>query len=156
MFMITIILVILAIGLLLTVLELFFIPGTTIVGILGVIFSIAGIAITYDQFGPEIGMYVLIVTSIAKVGVLYWSFHTGAWMRFSLKSAITSKVNEGITNGLVIGEQGITMTTLRPAGKAEFGQRILEVTTAGTYIENGSVVRIKSIDSNQITVEPTN
>jgi membrane-bound ClpP family serine protease len=156
MFMLFIILTIIAIGLILTVLELFFIPGTTIVGLLGVIFSIAGIIITFRYFGSDIGFVVLASTTAAKIGVLYWSFHYKAWSRFSLKSAIRSKVNEGMTEGLTIGQTGTALSTLRPFGKAQINNREYEVKTlSGRYVDTGAQIIIKDISSNQIIVEPT-
>lgn len=156
MFMISIILVILAIGLILTVLEIFFIPGTTLVGILGMVFSISGVVITFRYFGPEVGWYVVMATTLVKIGVLYWSFHVNAWSKFSLKSSMKSKVNEGITDGLLVGATGRAVSTLRPSGKAEFNERQFEVRTAGPYVENGTQIRITGIILNQIIVEPTN
>ena len=154
--MLTIILIILAIGLLLTIVELFFIPGTTFVGVLGVVFSVAGIIIAYEHFGAEIGLYILLSTSVVKLGILYWSLHIKAWNKFSLKSAITSRVNGDRTEGLIIGQTGTAITTLRPFGKGEFMNRQIEVKTTGPYLENGASIRIREITDNQIIVEPTN
>ena len=154
--MVIIILTIILIGVILTVLELFFVPGTTLVGLLGLIFSIAGVVITYRYYGTDVGMYVLSATTVLKLGILYYSFQRKAWTQFSLKTAINSKVNEGITDGLTIGETGVTMSTLRPIGKARFNQREFEVRTSGNYIDTGMAIRITDISSNQITVEPTN
>lgn len=156
MLMLTIILVILLIGLALTILELFFIPGTTIVGILGVMFSIAGIVISYRAFGAGIGTTVLVSTTVVKAGVLYYSLHWKAWSRFALRSAIKSRVNEGITEGLIVGTTGRTVSTLRPIGKAMFSDRTFEVRSQGQYIENGTLIRIVGISLNDIIVEPTN
>lgn len=154
--MIIIISTIILIGLALTVLELFFIPGTTLVGLLGLIFSIAGVIITYRHYGSDIGLYILISTSLLKIGIIYFTFQRKAWNHFSLKSSIKSKVNEGITDGLEIGNTGITVSTLRPIGKAQFNDREYEVKTSGNYVENGIDIRITQISFNQITVEPTN
>jgi membrane-bound ClpP family serine protease len=156
MLAITLILIIIGIGLVLTILELFFIPGTTIVGFLGLIFSVAGILLAYDQFGNDVGMTVLVTTSIAKVVILYLSFHHGAWWKFSLKSAIESKVNEGLTANLKPGATGKTVSTLRPVGKAEFNNLEYEVKTSGNYLENNVPIRIIQVESNQIVVEPIN
>lgn len=156
MVMLTIILIILGIGMVLLILELFFIPGTTIVGLLGLIFSIAGIVITYRHFGSETGHIVLISTTAFKAGILYWSFHYNAWSRFSLKSAMKNRVNEGLTEGLSVGLKGKALSSLRPFGKAQINDREYEVKTlTGGFIDNGTEIRILEIRSNQIIVEPT-
>ncbi len=67
MFMWIIIISLLAIGLGLIIVELVFIPGTTVVGLLGLIFSIVGIVISYSHFGNDIGFYILLGTLITTL-----------------------------------------------------------------------------------------
>lgn len=143
----------LLIGLTLLVVEIIFIPGTTVVGILGVIFSIVGIVITFKHFGSETGYYVLTGTGIATIGALYYSFKSGTWNKLALNSSIKSKVNEGSMSGLRVGDEGITVSSLKPSGKAEFNGENFEVRTTGNYVEPKSKVRIIRIESQQILVE---
>jgi membrane-bound ClpP family serine protease len=152
----TIIIALLIIGLALIIIELVFIPGTTVVGVLGLVFAIAGIVITYRHFGKETGFSILIFTAIATLVTLVYSFRSGAWSKLSLKSSMDSKVNEGMTASLKVGDIGKSISTLRPIGKAEFDARQYEVKTSGEYIETGTAIKIKEIISNQIIVEPTN
>ena len=144
----------LLIGLTLIIVELVFVPGTTVVGLLGLIFAIVGIVISYSHFGDDIGFYILLATLAATLAALFYSFRSGAWSKFSLKSSMNSKVNEGIMASLQIGDEGITVSTLRPIGKAEFNNKTFEVKTSGNYIERGEKVRITQIESHQIVVEP--
>lgn len=154
MLMWIIILALLLIGISLIIVELVFIPGTTVVGLLGLIFTITGIVVSYNHFGREIGMYVLLGASIIMAVSLYFSFRSNAWSRFSLKSSIDSKVNEGSLASISIGDEGVTISALRPVGKANFHDHILEVKTSGNYMEQGQRVKIILIQANQIFVEP--
>lgn len=156
MLMWIIIISLLAIGLGLIIVELVFIPGTTVVGLLGLIFSIVGVVISYNYFGNDIGFYILIGTLITTLVALFYSFRTGAWTRFSLKSSIDSKVNEGMLRILNVGEEGITRSPLRPMGTAEFNNQNYEVRSLGTFVESGTRVKVIQIHSNQIVVEPIN
>jgi membrane-bound ClpP family serine protease len=142
-------------GLILIIAEVVFIPGTTIVGVLGVIFMIAGIVFTYSQYGKEAGFYVMLGSGLATGAALYLSFRKGAWNKFSNKSAIDSKVNEGMSSVLSEGEIGVTVSALRPIGTAEFNGKIFEVKTSGSYVTNAVPVKIIKIRSNDIVVEPT-
>src|SRR5688572_17219312 len=135
MIMWIVILSLLLMGLALIIVELVFIPGTTLVGLLGLIFTIVGVVISYDHFGSDIGFYFLIGTLITTLIALFFSFRTGAWTKFSLKTSIDSKVNEGLTQQLKVGDEGVTVSTLRPMGKAEFQTEIFEVKTFGSYVE---------------------
>src|SRR5690349_108843 len=102
------------IGLLLIVVEVIFIPGTTIVGIIGVVFAGTGIIVTYRHFGTDVGLYVFLGTAVFTAVALIVSFRSKAWTRFANQSAINSKVNEGITASLSEGEEGIALSTLKP------------------------------------------
>lgn len=141
-------------GLLLIIVEVVFIPGTTVIGLLGLIFTIVGIVFSYTHFGSEIGSYVLLVTAAASAVALYLSFRKGAWKKFSHQSAIDSRVNEGMADHLTAGEEGVSTSALRPMGSAEFNGRIFEVKTNGEYVPNGIKIRIVKIRSNDILVEP--
>ena len=142
-----------AIGLTLFIVEVVFIPGTTVVGLLGVLFGAAGIAISYKHFGNTVGTYILLITVVAIAGSLYYSFKSGAWSKFSLKSSIKSKVNEGMLTHLNIGDVGVTRSTLRPIGNADFNGKTFEVRSLAEYIEANEKVRIINIESGQIIVE---
>jgi membrane-bound ClpP family serine protease len=151
-----IIISLLTIGLGLIIVELVFIPGTTVVGLLGLIFTIVGIVISYQYFGDDIGFYILIGTSVATLVALFYSFRTGAWTRFSLKSTMNSKVNEGITEVLNVGDEGTTRSPLRPMGTAEFGRQNFEVRSVGSFVDTGTRIKIIQVNASQIIVEPIN
>ncbi len=156
MLMWIIILSLLLIGLALIIVELLFIPGTTVIGLLGLIFSVTGIVVSYSHFGNDIGFYILLATLATTVLAFIYSFRSGAWSRFSLKSSNDGKVNEGMIKDLNIGDEGISVSTLRPFGKATFKEKTIEVKTAGDYVERGQKVKILHIELNQITVQPIN
>jgi membrane-bound ClpP family serine protease len=143
-------------GLILVVAEIVFVPGTTLVGVIGFCFLIVGVGLSFRYFGGEAGWITLGITSVACGGLLYFSFTTDAWKRFSLKSASNSKVNEGELDHLQVGMEGKTVSALRPMGKAELNNQTVEVKTNGDYLDSGSRVRIIKILMNQIIVEPIN
>lgn len=142
------------IGLVLVVVEIIFIPGTTIVGVFGVLFVLAGIFFTYKEYGSGIGTYTLIGTSVAGGVLLVLSFRSGLWKKFSLTTSIEGKVNEGINKDLKVGDEGTTTSSLRPMGSAEIGNRIVEVRTNGDYLASGTKVRIVRLLDNDVIVEP--
>lgn len=150
----TIIFSLIFLGLVLVVIEVVFVPGTTVVGIIGVIFAGAGVIICYRHYGNEAGLYLLIGTSAVAAIALYLSFRSKAWTRFANKSAINSKVNEGKTLALRVGQEGIALSTLKPAGKAQFEDGEFEVRTLGDFVDAQTKVTIVSIQANQIIVKP--
>lgn len=152
----SIIISLLFIGLTLLILEIVFVPGTTLVGIIGVIFAGAGVLVTFKEYGSETGMYVLVGSSAIAAVALYLSFKSNAWQRFANNSVIRSKVNEGLTATLALGDEGVTLSTLKPIGKAQFKGSQFEVKTLGDYVDVGTKVKIVHIESNQIIVKPLN
>jgi membrane-bound ClpP family serine protease len=152
----TIIVVLLLIGLALIIIEVIFIPGTTVVGLIGVVFSVVGIVVSYRYFGKETGFYILLGVSAATAVALFYSFRSGMWSRFSLKSAMDSKVNEGLTTSLKVGDEGKAISTLKPMGKVEFASGQFEVKTLGDYVDAGTKVKIVHIESHSVIVKPLN
>ncbi len=53
------------------------------------------------------------------------------------------------------GDVGVAATDLRPAGRASFEGRPVDVKSVSTYIERGSPVRVVSVDRFVIEVEET-
>lgn len=52
----------------------------------------------------------------------------------------------------LVGQTGVAMTPLRPAGTAEIGGRRVDVVTAGEYVEAGAAVTVVKVDNWHITV----
>ena len=144
----------LLLGILLVIVEIIFIPGTTIVGIVGAIFMIAGVVSSFTYFGQQGGWITLGATGLGSAIIAYYAFKTNVWGKFSLKTTSVGKVNEGELIGLEVGQEGITISSLRPSGKAEIKEKTYEVKTLGTFVDSGSKVKIIKINSNQIIVEP--
>ena len=141
-------------GLALLVAEIIFVPGTTLVGLLGFIFLVVGVSLSFNYFGREVGWITVGCSAVAAGVLVYFAFKSNLWGRFSLKTSIKSKVNEGALDGLTLGEEGVAMSALRPSGKAELKDKTFEVRTQGAYVDSGTRIRIIKILSNQIIVEP--
>ncbi len=141
-------------GLALIIAEIIFVPGTTVVGIIGFVFLVLGTGLSFFYFGRTAGWMTTGGTGVASAVLLYYAFKANVWGHFSLKSTNTGKVNEGELEALTVGAEGVALSALRPIGKAEFGEKTYEVKTLGNYVETGKKIRITQIRSNQIIVEP--
>lgn len=146
------------VGIILIVVEIILVPGTTIVGIAGLLLTLTGLVLGFRYFGSTTGYILLASSAAVSGGALYWSLRARAWDRFSLKSTIDGRVNEGKMVDLQVGMEGTALSSLRPSGKADFNGRAFEVTTYGNYVESGSRVRIINVNiaSHRIIVEPVN
>lgn len=144
------------VGLVLIYLELIFVPGTTFVGIIGLIMTGVGIYIAFEKHGDSVGYMVLGGSFLVTIVGLVYSFKAKTWDRFALKQANKGHVNQNYTEGLEIDMTGLAISDLKPIGKAEFKDKAYEVTSHGHLIESGEEVRIVRIDRNKIIVDTTN
>ena len=133
-----------------------FVPGTTVVGILGLIATILGIYLSFDYFGSEVGWWFTFGSTLFFAMAIYISFRNKTWEKLALKDTNIGKVNEGLTDSLAIGDKGVAISTLKPIGKAEIKDKEYEVRTNGDYVDSGTLVQIIKIGKNNIIVEPTN
>lgn len=140
-------------GLLLIVVEILFVPGTTIVGLFGFAFAISAIFGAYKYFGATAGNYFLVGSLITFTVVIYLSFKSEVWLRFANKDKIEARVNDGLLSSLIEGMEGTTLSELRPIGKAEFSNKVYEV-TANHHVGAGKHVRITKVKDSRIFVEP--
>lgn len=148
----TFIIVLILISIVLIFIEVFFIPGTTIVGVLGLIFAIIGIYYAYNE-SITIGNITLAVTIIIFTATIIIGSKSGVWSKLSNKDAITSKVNIIDNTNLVVGTQGKAISAIRPIGKARINGKNYEVKSLGEYINTGSTVEIIKIQGNKIIVK---
>jgi membrane-bound ClpP family serine protease len=147
-------LIVLGIGLI--VIEIIFVPGTTVVGIVGLLSLIAGNYFAFEYFSTLTASAILGLSLTGGAITTVIAFKSGTWNRFSLKGVNTSRVNLGPEDQLQIEQRGVALSALRPFGKAEFDNKIYEVRSAGNYVKQGEKIRIILLDGPKIYVEPIN
>jgi membrane-bound serine protease (ClpP class) len=69
------------------------------------------------------------------------------------KLQIDATAPPDVSEKIKIGDEGIAMTKLRPAGRAKFQQAIVDVVTQGDLIEKDSKVKIIRIEGNKVVVK---
>jgi membrane-bound ClpP family serine protease len=143
----------LLIGLILLLAEVLFIPGTTLVGILGLAVSLAGVFYAYLIFDPWIAGWITALAVLLNLGAIIHGFRTGAWNRFSLKSSMRGGAFDGRTSGLSVGMTGKAVSDIKPIGKAIFGEEVYEVKSDMGFIEVGKEISIIKIENNKILVK---
>ena len=129
-------------GTFLIVAEIIFVPGTTVVGILGFIFSAYCIYLGYDYFGPTTGTLILIGGAILNVLALVLAFKGKSWERFSLKGTMEGRFNEEMKHDIKIGDRGRSISSLKPVGKALFGEIEMEVSSNGGFVNENIEIMI--------------
>ena len=147
-----IIIIFLLIGLALIALEIVALPGA-VSGICGGVIVIIGIWQTYSNYGSTAGNITLISSIVVGIVMLAILLKSGTWKRFSLNDESDSKVNRVDSSTIRVGAQGVTISRLAPAGKAMFGNEIVEVHSEGMFIDEKHPVEVVSIEGYLITVK---
>tara|TARA_B100000989_G_scaffold294301_1_gene273192 strand:- start:408 stop:872 length:465 start_codon:yes stop_codon:yes gene_type:complete len=141
------------IGLFLVVIEILFIPGTTVFGIFGITSIILSNYLFFQYFGPELIIYYMIGSSIMVLGVIIYSLKSKTWAKVSLEKVHTTKVSKNIYDKIKIGDVGKTKSVLRPYGKGQFGNKIYEIKSAENYIDENKKIKIINILQDKILVK---
>ncbi len=144
--------ILLLIGIILIVVEVILVPGTTFVGILGIILLAFGVFQVYQQYGSTAGNYALVITAILCILAIVQAFRTDAWGKLALNKQLKGRVNELDENRLSIGMIGKTISFIRPAGTVDFDGYAVEVQSEIGAIDAGKLVKITKIDGNKVTV----
>jgi membrane-bound serine protease (ClpP class) len=149
------IIIILVVGFLLIAAEVF-VPGM-ILGILGVLCLVAGVAWSYMEYGAGTGTLVL-----AGVGVL----GTGAFLVYMSVFSRTfigrGVINKGalandpdLIRPALLGVSGVALTMLRPSGTAKIEGRRVDVIAEGNFIEAGAPLTVVRVEGNRVIVRRT-
>lgn len=148
----TTILLIIIIGLVLVAVEIFLVPGTTVIGILGGAAIITGMVCSFMMLDAGTGWIVFSITLAVCILLGYFGFRGDTYQRFAVKSNIDSKIIDPV-NSLRVGLEGTTITRCAPIGKAQFGTTLEEVYSMTEFIESHTKIRIIHIKENKIFVE---
>ena len=140
-------------GLVLLLVEILFIPGTTVVGILGFLVSLAGLAFAFTNFDYSLALWITGGALVLNFGAVWYGFSSGVWKKLSLKSTQKGGAFDGRLDGLAVGMAGVAVSDIKPFGKAEIQDDWYEVKSETGFIEVGSAVVISKIEHNKITVK---
>src|SRR6478735_697775 len=140
-------------GILLLVVEIVLVPGTTLVGVAGIALMAVGIWLGFRDLGLVYGYWMLGISVLLTAGSLYFGLKKQTWQRYTLTTVNKAKVNEDVVHELEVGFVGKTLSSLRPSGTGYFHGKQFEVTTNGEFIPTDTSIRIIKIEHHKITVE---
>ncbi len=159
--------VLFAIGVVLLFVEIFVTPGFAVLGGTGVVLVLASIVLAMQSFAfpatsaqwTELGVNIGATFVAGFVGIVI----CGVALRFLPRRAFGGLVNEQSAAGYDVsipalagleGKRGVASTVLRPAGKVEIGDALIDVTTEGEYIHAGDPVVVLRVEGNRVVVGP--
>jgi membrane-bound serine protease (ClpP class) len=157
-------------GIILVALEIFFFPSAAIVGVIGAGLMLVAIVMAMVDVYP--GMPALptlpqlrvpirdLLIALAGSALLAWGL--SRWLpKTALYGDLVSQSVSGVVSVQVqaqeqaarLGQIGVALSVLRPGGKAQFGEVVLDVITQGEMLDKGSRVRIIGHSATEAIVE---
>jgi membrane-bound serine protease (ClpP class) len=151
-------------GLILVGLEIFFIPGFGIAGILGIIalmgglgLSLIGSGATWESMLSALGQvaFSILIAIIATLILLRYFPRLPFGKRLILETNLQAQ--EGYESSPPedhrwLGKQGMALSDLRPSGIARFDGERVDVVSDGTFIQAGQPLEVVRIDGNRVVV----
>ena len=170
------------VGLICLGLELFVFPGFGVFGLSGFVLILASIVMAshtfvwptqdyeYRQMAGTLGQIVAVMVGVGVgasiVGryipslpllnrmVLKPQLVTGSGMDLD-EFAPKLDVSEGYESfAFLMGETGRTTTVLKPSGKAQFGNLLVDVRADGFFIERGALIEVVEVQGLRVIVKP--
>ncbi|MGD8401064.1 MAG: NfeD family protein [Bacillota bacterium] len=142
-------------GLLLVFFEAF-IPGFGLPGLLGVGLLVAGIVLTAGNLGEVLFLVLLLLLILGLAFMIMWNSVTkGKLAQTTILNETQSKAagfsgTEDLSRFLNC--RGVALTTLRPAGTAEFDGVKVDVVAEGEFIERGVTVQVIKVEGRRVIV----
>lgn len=128
-------------------------PGFGLFGILGSVSLLGSLVLTYRLYGIVTFMIMLTALVVIFFVMLYIAKKSGLYNKVVLKDRQEAKdFDESVLQGL-LGQVGVTQSTLRPFGVAEFDGKLFDVCSQGDFIDRGEKVQVVQITGKIVTVK---
>jgi len=128
-------------GLILLMVEFFLFPGTTLIGIGGLIMLAIGIILAFSSLGSNAGFGTLMFSLVAGALLFIFGYKTITSGKMSLEKELEGRVNELENVHFKEGTEGYAFTDY-------------EVQSTSNYIERNTPIIVHKIEVNKILVKP--
>jgi membrane-bound serine protease (ClpP class) len=157
-----------ALGVILLIVEIFVIPGFGVPGILGfllVVFSlgaslIGNVGLSFpEQSEVTRATWTMAITLSASFGAIALLARAMPERRAFGLLVLNDKLTETDASSdedeykLLLGQEGVAKSPLRPSGVVDFSGRRMDVQTLGDFIESGETVVVKQVNGHRVLVE---
>lgn len=131
-------------------------PGFGLFGIVGGFMLLGSTLLVARLYGMVAFLVMIVVLVLLFVVLIYVARKSNFYHKVVLEDKQDTKdFDESRLSGL-IGKKGITQSTLRPYGVAEFDGMQVDVTSFGDFVDRGKVVEVVQITGKSVTVKVVN
>lgn len=122
--------------------EVVFIPGFGITGILGALSMIGSVFYAFFMVSNLAGWVTLVVVGMICIALFMWALYGKSLDKVALKKNIDSKVNAVDVKKFSVGDRGVAKTRLALIGEAVINGEVVEVKSEMGFINEGEKVEI--------------
>ena len=128
------------------------IPGFGVFGILGSVCLLGTAFLVAKVYGITAFLITGVLLVIAFALMIVLAKKSGFYNKVVLRDKQEAQdFDESTLQGL-LGAEGVTQTTLRPFGVADFQGKMVDVCSNGDFIDRGKRVRVTQIQGKTVTV----
>lgn len=128
------------------------IPGFGVFGILGSVCLLRTAFLVAKVYGITAFLITVVLLVIAFALMIVLAKKSGFYNKVVLRDKQEAQdFDESTLQGL-LGAEGVTQTTLRPFGVADFQGKMVDVCSNGDFIDRGKRVRVTQIQGKTVTV----
>ena len=138
---------------LLLVVEVVFIPGFGVTGLLGVLSMVGAIFYSFFLIGSLAGWVTLAVACVICISLFLWALYGNSLDKVALKKNIDSTVKEGEEGKFVVGDKGVARTRLALIGEAEINGEIVEVKSESGFVDEGEPIEVVRLSGDTVFVK---
>ncbi len=149
---ITLVIVLVAIGILLLLAELFIFPGISVAGVGGAASLVGAVVMAYVRINPMAGRIVLLVSLVTLAAAIYAFMKFRTLDKMALKENIDAKVDLVSGTDVKVGDVGKTVSRLAPMGKVEVHGHVFEAKSLGNFVDEECGVKVIEVQGNILVV----
>lgn len=143
-------------GVLFLVAELLVITGSVVGAVLALVCYGSAIYLAFAQHGTFAGIVVCAIIALLSLISTIVSLRAKTWRKLSLQQELDSASMPQPEAKLKIGDHGVAVSRLAPAGKVEVCGGIFEARSVDVYIDQRSEIEVVGFENFTVIVKKIN
>lgn len=145
--------VLIIVAILLLILEVFFLPGLSVAGIMSAVFYIVSIYYAFSRISVLAGFITIAIAIVLSIFVIWYFMRSRTLDKISLHENINETAPTQIASSIQVGDEGMTLSRLNPMGRVLVNGVSVEA-RALQYIDENVAVKVVKVDVTSVLVEP--
>lgn len=150
---IAIVIILLVVGIIFFLVELFLLPGFSVAGIVGTVAIGGAVYYAYAFLGSVAGTITLVSSLLLFVLAVWWFMRSRALEKMSLNTDIDSKIEPLKGLDIKVGDTGKTISRLAPMGKVRINGATIEAKTNDDFVDENEDIVVLEVYSTNVLVQ---